>query len=144
MDEDESTDLVNQCPPVNVVANKNLSPKVGLTALDEVSCLLFEHGIVIRDGNELLVTKSLCVCDVCQIRIACLTEFTDNQRFVQLSRIVSLVKGMRRNNLTHIILFKESLRVIVTVDVDLGHSVVKRWVLAASLNASFKPGKNEF
>jgi hypothetical protein len=41
---------------VNVLLDKDLGPEVSLTALDEVASLLFEHGIVIGDDNELLVT----------------------------------------------------------------------------------------
>jgi hypothetical protein len=41
---------------VDVVLDEDLGPKLGLTALDEISSLLFEHGIVIGDGDELLIT----------------------------------------------------------------------------------------
>jgi hypothetical protein len=41
---------------VDIVLNEDLGPKLGLTALDKVACLLLEHGIVIGYGDELLVT----------------------------------------------------------------------------------------
>jgi hypothetical protein len=41
---------------MGVVLNENLGPEVRLTALDEVASLLLEHGIVIGDGDELLIT----------------------------------------------------------------------------------------
>ena len=71
---------------MDVVASENLRPKLGLTTLDEVSSLLFEHGILVRDGNELLIAEALCIRDVRKIRVAFLAEFADDQRLVELRK----------------------------------------------------------
>lgn len=81
---DCNTYLVDQCSTVNVVGDEDLTPKIGLTALYEIACLLLEHSIVICDRNKLLITEAFRICNVCQVGIASLAEFTDYQRFVKL------------------------------------------------------------
>ena len=38
--------------------NENLSPKVSFTALDEISGLLLEHGVVVGDRDKCIIAKS--------------------------------------------------------------------------------------
>ena len=71
---------------MDIVRNKDLSPEIRLTTFDEVASLLFEHRIVVGDNNELVIAKALGIGNVCKVRIASLTEFSNNQWFVQLKK----------------------------------------------------------
>jgi len=55
------TYLVNELAATAIARNKDLRPKFWLTVLDKVTSLLFEHGVIIGNGNELFVTESLRV-----------------------------------------------------------------------------------
>ena len=111
---------------MDVVRLKDLSPKVRLTPLDEVPPLLLEHRVFIGDRNKLVVTEALCVRDVGEIWIPLLAEFADDQGLVK------------------VILFQESLGVVVAVNVDLGQGVVHRGILRAGLDPSLQPGEYQF
>ena len=74
---------------MHIVMDKDLCPKLGLTTLHEIASLLFEHRVLIRNGNELIITEALCVGNVRQIGISGLTEFTNDERFVQLHQSLS-------------------------------------------------------
>ena len=80
------TNLVDKLTTVDVLAGKNLRPKLGLATLDEVPSLLLKHRILVRDSNELLIAEALCIRDIRQVRVALLTEFTNNQRLVELDK----------------------------------------------------------
>lgn len=69
---------------MNIIGNKDLCPQLQLASFDKVSSLLFEHRIVIGNGDELVVAKSLGVRDVREVRIAFLAVFANNQRFIEL------------------------------------------------------------
>ena len=71
---------------MDVVGDEYLGPKLQLASLDEVTSLVLEHGVVVGDRNQLVITETFGVCDVCKVRIPFLAVFTDNQRFVYLSR----------------------------------------------------------
>jgi len=45
--------------------------------------LLFEHGVIIGNGNELFVTESL---HVYQVQVAGLAELSNNQWLIELDR----------------------------------------------------------
>jgi hypothetical protein len=79
-------DLIDQLATVNVVCNKDLRPQLGNTTLDQIARLLFEHGVLIGDRNQLLVAETLGIRNVCEVGIAGLAEFTDNKRFIQLQK----------------------------------------------------------
>ena len=72
------TNLVDELATVNIVVNKDLSPKLGLATLNEVPSLLLEHRVIIGDGNQLVVAEALSICDVREVRIASLAEFAHN------------------------------------------------------------------
>ena len=74
---------------MHVVMDKDLCPKLRLTTLHEIASLLFEHRVFIRNGNELIVTEAFCVGDVRQIGISGLTEFTNDEGFIQLHQSLS-------------------------------------------------------
>lgn len=80
----QRTNLINKSTTVDVVRDEDLNPEIGLTTLDEVASLLFEHRVVVGDGNELVVTKTFGIGNVCQVRITSFAEFSNNQRFIQL------------------------------------------------------------
>lgn len=84
------THLINQLTTMNVVADEDLRPKLRLTAFNEIAGLLLEHGVFVRDRNELFVTEALRVRNVCKVGITFLAEFTDNQRLIKLRK-----NGMR-------------------------------------------------
>ena len=44
--------------------NENLGPKVGFTALDEISGLLLEHGVVIGNRDKFVVAKTFRISDI--------------------------------------------------------------------------------
>ena len=76
--------MINQRATMHVVRNEDLSPQLRLTTLDEVSSLLFEHRVLVGDRDELIITETFGICNVRQIRIARLAEFTNNERFIDL------------------------------------------------------------
>jgi hypothetical protein len=49
---------------MDIVMNENLSPKVGFTALDEISGLLLEHGVVIGNGDKFVVAKTFGISNI--------------------------------------------------------------------------------
>ena len=51
--------LIDQSTTMDISCLKDLTPKVCLTPLNEVPCLLLEHRIFVGDRNELVVTKAL-------------------------------------------------------------------------------------
>lgn len=69
---------------MDIIVDKDLCPKFWLTTLHEVTSLLFEHRVLIRDGNELIIAEALCVGDVRQIRVSGFAEFTNDKRLIQL------------------------------------------------------------
>ena len=80
------TNLVDELATVNVVVNKDLGPKLRLATLYEVPSLLLEHRVIIGDGNQLIVTEALSICNVRKVRIASLAELANNEWLVQLHR----------------------------------------------------------
>ena len=48
-----------------IVTNKDLGPKLRLTAFNEVTGLLLKHGVVVGDNNKLVIAESLGVGNVC-------------------------------------------------------------------------------
>lgn len=84
------TNLVDQLATVDIVRHENLSPKLWLATLDEVARLLLEHRVLVRDRDELVVAEALGVCNVREVRVAGLAEFTDDKRLVQLLRIIRI------------------------------------------------------
>lgn len=78
------SNLVNQSTPVHVIRLKNLSPEIRLATFHEVSRLLLEHRILVGNSNQLLITESFGIGDICQVRITGFAEFTNNKRFVKL------------------------------------------------------------
>ena len=69
---------------VDIVRYENLSPKVRSAALDQITSLLLVHRIVVRDRDELIVTQSFGISDVCKVRVTLLAVFANNQWFVEL------------------------------------------------------------
>lgn len=45
---------------------------------------MLEHGVLVGDGNELVVAEALGVGDICKVWITSLAEFTNNKRFIEL------------------------------------------------------------
>jgi len=77
--------LVDKRTTMDIVMNKNLGPEVGFTALDEISGLLLEHGVVIGDGDKFIVAKTFGISNIGQIWIACLAELSNDQWLIQLN-----------------------------------------------------------
>ena len=46
--------------------------------------MLLEHGVVVRDGNELVIAEALGVSDISQVRVTIFAELSDDQWFVKL------------------------------------------------------------
>ena len=64
--------------------DEDLCPKFRLTTLHEVASLLFKHRVFIGDRDKLVITEALCVGNVRQVGIPSLTEFSNNERLIQL------------------------------------------------------------
>jgi len=117
--------LIDQSTTMDIVWLENLSPKIRLAPLDEIPRLLLEHGVLIGDRDEFVVTEALCVRDVGKVWIPLLAEFTNYQWFVK------------------VVLLQERLGVVVAVNVDLGQGVVHGGILRASLDPSLQPGEDQ-
>ena len=81
-----STHLVDELTAMDVVRDENLRPKLRLAALDEVTSLLLEHRVLVRDVDELIVAEALSVRNVREVRVASLAELANNEWLVQLHR----------------------------------------------------------
>jgi len=69
---------------VDIVWYENLSPKVRSAALDQITSQLLVHRIVVRDRDELIVTQSFGISDVCEVRVTLLAVFANDQWLVEL------------------------------------------------------------
>jgi hypothetical protein len=69
---------------VSILGRENGSPELQLAPLDEIPCLLLEHGVVIGDGDELFVAESFRIRDVCEVRVAFFAILADNEGFIKL------------------------------------------------------------
>jgi hypothetical protein len=49
---------------MDIVMNKNLGPELGITALDKISGLLLEHGVVIGNRDKFIVAKAFRISDI--------------------------------------------------------------------------------
>lgn len=77
--------LVDKLTTMNIVANKDLRPKLWLSAFNQVTSLLLEHGVVVGDSNELIVAEPFSICNIGQVRVSRLAELSNYQRFIQLN-----------------------------------------------------------
>jgi len=106
----------------------------------EITCLLFEHRVVICDSNELIITEAFAY-EYMPIRVSSLTERSDNQRLIKLDR------GVSNNSYSYLTclccLVKECLGVAIAVDINISHGIEYCGVLAATPDMSLKPWKNQ-
>jgi hypothetical protein len=49
---------------MDIVMNENLGPKVGFTALDEISGLLLKHRVIIGNRDEFVVAKTFGISNI--------------------------------------------------------------------------------
>jgi hypothetical protein len=49
---------------MDIVMNKNLSPKLRITARNEISGLLLEHGVVIGNRDKFVIAKDFRVNEI--------------------------------------------------------------------------------
>ena len=107
----------------------------------KITCLLFEHRVVICDSNELIITEAFGICNICQVGVSSLTERSDNQRLIKLDR------GVSNNSYSYLTclccLVKECLGVAIAVDINISHGIEYCGVLAATPDMSLKPWKNQ-
>ena len=80
--------------------------------------MLFEHGVLVRDVDELIIAEALGVGDVGKVGIASLAELADHQWLVKLTRMLGW-KNYSSKHEIYVVLFEELLGVAVRVDVDL-------------------------
>lgn len=71
-------DLINQSPTMDIITNKDLSPKIGLATLDQISSLMLEHRVVVCDRNKFIIAKTLCIGDIRKVWIPSLAELSDD------------------------------------------------------------------
>jgi hypothetical protein len=83
--------LINQLSTIAVALLQNVLPQSGISSMDKIACLMLEHGVFIGNVNELIVTLSLLVTDVCEIRISLFAVFTNE------TRIIVLINGGKGN-----------------------------------------------
>ena len=74
---------------MDVVRYEYLRPQVELSPFHEVTRLLLEHRILICNRDELLITETLRVSDVCKIRITLFAIFSDDKWLIQLKTVFS-------------------------------------------------------
>lgn len=110
---------------MRVVRAEDLGPEFEPAAPDEVARLVLEHLIVVGDEDELVVAEALGVGDVGEVRVALLAVLADDERVVD------------------VVLLQELLRVVVRVDVNLGHRVVDGGLLLAGGNLGLEPREDE-
>jgi hypothetical protein len=85
---------------MHIVWYKNLRPKVWLSTFDEITSLLLEHRILVGNSNEFIIAEAFRVRNVGEVRVASLTEFTNNQRFIQLRKTMSAKREPCRKKLS--------------------------------------------
>ena len=78
-EQSDGTYLINELTMVEIVRNKHLEPQLRPATFDEITRLVFKHRVVVGDGDELVITKALGICDVRQIRVPGLAKLSDNQ-----------------------------------------------------------------
>jgi hypothetical protein len=120
--------------------DEHLCPEIRLAAFNQVTGLLFEHGVVICDGNKLVITESFGVGNVRQVRILCLAELPNYQWLVELEKTSALGESLLTKP-THMVLLEERLRVVVAVNVNLCDSIENSQILATRLHTGLKPGQ---
>lgn len=81
----ESPYLVDKLTTMNILGNKDLCPKLWLSAFNQVTSLLLEHGVVVGNDNKLIVTEPFRIRNVGQVRVPRLAELSNYQRFIQLT-----------------------------------------------------------
>ena len=96
---------------MHIVFFQDRRPQLWLTTQNQVAGLMLVHRVIVGDGDKLRITEALGVCNVGQVRVTLLTVFTDNEGVVQ------------------VVFFKKSLRILVAVNADLGHSIVQCLIL---------------
>lgn len=67
---------------MDVIRDKDLCPQLRNTTFDQIARLLFEHRVLVRDGNQLLIAEALGICNVRKVGVTSLAEFTDEKRFI--------------------------------------------------------------
>ena len=80
---------------MDVVLGKNVRPDLSISALDEVTRLGTEHGVLVGDADELQVILALAVCNEGQVGVTLLAVLSDGECVV------------------HVVLLQKLLRVIV-------------------------------
>ncbi|KAI3480029.1 hypothetical protein L1887_57805 [Cichorium endivia] len=113
----------------DVVRVGGLGDGGGGDLLDELAAmgprLVLEHGVVVGDGDQLIVAEALGVGDVGEVGVALLAVLADDARVVE------------------VVFLEEGLGVVVAVDGDLGEGVVERLVLGAGLDLGLEEGEDE-
>jgi hypothetical protein len=86
------SDLINQGATMHVVLVQNKVPNFRIGAFEEVACLGFEHGVLVRDIDELKVVVALAVCNEGQVGVALLAVFTDNECVILVVLLEELLR----------------------------------------------------
>jgi hypothetical protein len=86
-EQSDGTYLINELKMVEIVGNKHMEPQLRLATFDEITHLLFKRQVVVGDGDVLVITKALGICDVHQIRVPGLAKLSDNQRLIKLDQV---------------------------------------------------------
>src|ERR1700722_13745451 len=82
--------LVNELAAMEIFWHKDLCPELRCAPFHQIASLLFEHGVGICDREKPVVAESFRVCNVRQVWVACLAEFSHHERFVDLHKGIAL------------------------------------------------------
>jgi len=77
-------DLVNKLAAVLVLGVEDVGPEVAVATLDEVACLLLEHGVFVGHGNQLNVALATLVGNESEVRVALLAVLANGETVIVL------------------------------------------------------------
>jgi hypothetical protein len=89
---------------------------------------LFEHCVFVEYGNEFIVAESFGVRIVRQIKVPCLTEFPNNEGFIQLKKVSAGLISLYTQ--PYVIFFEEGLRIAIAVYIIFYHGIEDIRILA--------------
>src|SRR5579859_388716 len=121
----EEVYLIDELATIDAVL-QDCTPQLWVSSLDEISRLMLEHLILVRDVHKLRIILALLICNESQVWISFLTVLADDERIVQ---------G---------IFLEEFLGIVVAVDINLGKSVEDSRILRSGFQRTLEEGKKQF
>lgn len=76
--------LVNELSTVGVAFLQNVLPQCRVSSMNQITCLVLEHGVLICDVDKFIVTLSLLVTNISEVRISLLAVLSNEARIIVL------------------------------------------------------------